>query len=134
MGGTARERAIAGVTSGVLSHGDWVTWQARHFGVPFRMTVTVSEYQRPRRFVDQQRCGPFRAWWHEHTFSERDGVTCMTDSVRFHSPAGLIGSVVDRLLLTPYMTRLLRARNSWLKAELEGRYPAAETHPDSRRV
>ena len=27
------ERAVAGVTTGVMGPGDWVTWEARHLGV-----------------------------------------------------------------------------------------------------
>ena len=113
------ERAVAGVTSGVLSAGDSVTWEARHFGVPFRMTARVTEYERPRRFVDEQERGPFKVWWHEHLFEERKGATHMTDFVRFQSPAGALGRAVDRLVLSRYMTRLLTGRNAWLKAELE---------------
>ena len=118
MGGS-RERAVAGITSGVLAAGDSVTWEARHFGVPFRMTVRVTEHARPWRFVDEQQRGPFLEWWHEHTFEERDGVVHMTDRVRFTSPLGVLGRAVDRLVLEGYMTRLLRTRNAWLRAELE---------------
>lgn len=117
--GASGERAVAGVTSGLLALGDSVTWEARHFGLPFRMTSVISEYERPRRFVDEQQRGPFATWWHEHTFVHRDGVTHMTDSVRFRSPVGPVGVSVDRLVLTRYMTRLLEQRNTWLKGELE---------------
>jgi hypothetical protein len=48
------ERAIAGVTSGVMKLGDTVTWRARHFGITFRMTSAITEYQRPIRFVDER--------------------------------------------------------------------------------
>lgn len=53
------ERAVAGVTSGVMKLGDTVTWRARHFGIAFRMTSAITEYQRPARFVDEQQRGPF---------------------------------------------------------------------------
>jgi ligand-binding SRPBCC domain-containing protein len=119
--GRSGERAVAGVTSGVLGGGDCVTWEAHHFGVPFRMTVMVTEYARPWRFVDEQQRGPFRDWWHEHTFEERDGLVLMTDRVRFSSPLWVLGRAVDRLVLTGYMTRLLRTRNASLRAELERR-------------
>lgn len=56
------ERAIAGVTSGLIGEGDTVTWRARHFGVPFTMTSRISEYESPHRFVDEQVSGPFRSW------------------------------------------------------------------------
>jgi hypothetical protein len=68
--------------------GDTVTWRARHFGITFRMTSAITEYQRPTRFVDEQQHGPFQRWWHEHTFEPvPDGKTLMIDVVEFGSPA-----------------------------------------------
>jgi hypothetical protein len=42
----------------------------------------------------------------------------MTDTVRYTSPAGPLGRLVDRLVLARYLTRLLESRNGWLAAEL----------------
>ncbi|WP_205710864.1 hypothetical protein [Isoptericola sp. BMS4] len=45
----------------------------------------------------------------------------MTDVVELVSPAGALGRIVDRLVLTRYMARLLGARNEWLASELTHR-------------
>jgi ligand-binding SRPBCC domain-containing protein len=103
-----------------MGPGDTVTWEARHVGVPFRMTSAITEYDAPHRFVDEQQRGPFRSWWHEHRFAQRaDGGTEMTDVVVYRAPLGPLGAAVDGLVLRRYMTRLLTARNAWLKDELE---------------
>jgi ligand-binding SRPBCC domain-containing protein len=116
------ERAIGGVTSGVMKHGDTVTWRARHFGITFRMISAITDYQYPLRFVDEQQRGPFRRWWHEHTFTAMaNGATRMTDVVEFRSPLGLLGTMADRLVLGYYLPYLLRQRNTWLKSTLEPR-------------
>ncbi len=47
------ERAIAGVTSGLICGGEEVTWEARHFGVTWRMTSRIVEFDPPRRFIDE---------------------------------------------------------------------------------
>ena len=112
------ERAIGGVTSGVMNLGDTVTWRARHFGIPFTMTSTISEYESPSRFVDEQVSGPFRRWWHEHRFEVADGGTLMVDVAEYSSPLGPIGRLVDALFLERYMTRLLKQRNAWLAETL----------------
>jgi len=117
--GRSKERAVAGVTEGEMSLGDSVTWRAMHFGVPFRMTSAITAYDRPHRFVDQQARGPFREWWHEHTFIVQGGSTLMTDVVRYSAPAGPLGRLIDGLVLRSYMQRLLELRNAWLKSELE---------------
>ncbi|MFT4235665.1 MAG: SRPBCC family protein [Microbacterium sp.] len=108
------EEAIAGVTTGRMGPGDTVTWRARHFGIRFRMTSRITEWDEPRRFVDEQVRGPFKRWHHEHLFEETDGGTRMVDRIDFASPLGPIGRVVDALVLRGYMTRLIARRNAWL--------------------
>ncbi|MEO6715479.1 MAG: SRPBCC family protein, partial [Mycobacteriales bacterium] len=66
MSGRSGERAVAGVTSGLMAFGDTVTWQGKHFGLRFSLTSTISAYERPVRFVDEQVRGPFALWHHEH--------------------------------------------------------------------
>lgn len=112
------ERVVGGVQSGAMSLGDSVTWRARHFGVPFTMTSTITDLDRPHRFVDQQVDGPFGRWWHEHTFVQDGAATAMTDVVDFASPLGPLGRLVDAVVLTRYMTRLLDTRNRWLAEAL----------------
>ena len=114
------ERPIAGVLTGSMRLGETVTWQGRHFGLPFRLTSTISAYERPSRFVDEQIRGPFAFWHHEHLFDAvTETETEMIDRVDFRSPAGPIGLLVDRLLLERYMRRLLGVRNAYLITELE---------------
>jgi ligand-binding SRPBCC domain-containing protein len=72
--------------------GDMVTLRARHFGIVFRMTSAITEYEYPHRFVDEQQRGPFERWRHEHTFTAMaNGATQMIDIVNFRSPLGLVG-------------------------------------------
>lgn len=119
--GNSAERAVAGVTTGLLKADDVVTWNARHFGIPWRMTVRITDYQRPTRFVDQQISGPFDRWRHEHLFTvdPRDPTTTlMRDVVEFTAPAGAIGALVCNLILTPYLRRLIARRNGFLARSL----------------
>jgi ligand-binding SRPBCC domain-containing protein len=116
----AREEVVGGVRSGGMRLGDDVTWKAWHFGVPFRMTSAITEYDRPYRFVDEQTRGPFANWRHEHRF-EHDGDrrTRMIDLVDYRSPLGPIGRLVDRVRLEHYMAELLRRRNEFLRRAAE---------------
>ena len=115
----AKERAVAGVTQGEIGPGETVTWSARHYGIRFRMTSRISEFDRPTRFVDEQISGPFKRWWHEHEFQANDDGTLMIDRIEFEAPLGFLGRLVEKLTLTRYVERLILQRNSWLKKELE---------------
>ncbi|MDX2377210.1 SRPBCC family protein [Microbacterium sp. LRZ72] len=111
------ERAIAGVTSGQIGLGETVTWRARHFGIRFTMTSAITALDRPHRFVDAQIAGPFRSFEHEHVFGRDGDATVMTDTLTFASP--ILGAIAERLVLVPYLRRLIRRRNEHLMSTAE---------------
>ncbi len=114
-----RERAVGGATDGLLARGDVVTWQAVHFGVRQRLTVRITELDRPHRFVDELVRGAFRELRHVHEFVEQDGGTRMVDTFAFESPFGPVGRLVNALVLTRYMRAFLCERNTYLKRVAE---------------
>ncbi len=60
-----RERAVSGVTSGLIGGGEEVTWEARHFGIYWRVTSRITAFEPPHRFVDEMVRGPFALFRHE---------------------------------------------------------------------
>jgi ligand-binding SRPBCC domain-containing protein len=109
------ERATTSTGRPGLGLGDEVTFEARHLGRTWRLTSRVTELDRPRRFVDEQVTGPFRRMRHEHVFEAEDGGTRMTDRMSFEAPLGPVGALVARLLLGPYLRRLLVHRVAHVK-------------------
>ena len=110
----SREEAISGVTSGLISLGEEVTWRAWHFGVPLRMTSRITEMQPPDYFVDEQVKGPFCRFRHVHEFYEDSAGTMMVDRIEFGAPFGVIGRLVEKLVLARYLRRLIETRNQHL--------------------
>jgi ligand-binding SRPBCC domain-containing protein len=108
------ERAVAGVTSGLIGEGQEVTWRARHFGLPLTMTSRVTQVDFPRSFTDEQVRGPFRSFRHVHEFEAAPGGCIMTDRVEFTAPFGLLGRAAGKLVLRPYLQRLIRDRGRFL--------------------
>ena len=113
----SRERAVDGVTSGLIALGESVTWRARHFGITWKMTSTITSWDRPRCFVDEQSRGPFASFHHRHVFAPLPEGTQMTDEVVYTAPFGPLGSVVDRVILNRYLRNLIRVRNEFIVAE-----------------
>ena len=59
--------------------------------------------------------GAFKSMRHDHEFFEHPNGTLMVDRFEFQSPFGILGSLVDWLVLLAYMRRFLFRRNSILK-------------------
>ena len=121
MASTSRtnERAIAGVTAGLIGAGDEVTWRARHFGVSQTLTVRIEAFDRPAHFSDRMIRGAFRRMEHQHYFAVTPNGTAMRDVFEFQSPLGVIGRAVDALFMKRYLTSFLIGRNQMIKAAAE---------------
>lgn len=110
-----KERAVGGVTAGLLEEGDTVTWEAIHFGIKQRLTAKVTLMEKPNKFVDMMVKGAFHSFVHTHQFIEETGGTIMIDKFQYKSPFGLIGVVADKLFLENYMREFIVSRAKALK-------------------
>jgi ligand-binding SRPBCC domain-containing protein len=115
-----RERAVAGVTSGLIGLGETVTFEGVHFGIRQRLTSRVVEFDPPHRFVDEMVSGAFKSLRHTHEFFPIPTGTRMRDTLEWTSPFGPIGALFDALLLKRHMRRFLEARNRRFKEIVEG--------------
>lgn len=114
-----KEKAIGGVTSGLITLGQSVTWRAKHFGIRQTLTSKITEFEPPHRFVDEMVAGAFRHFRNEHRFEAVDDGTLMTDIFEYSVPYGLLGKLFDGLILERYMRRFLSKRNEVIKARAE---------------
>ncbi len=113
------ERAVAGVTTGLIELGEEVTWRARHFGIGWRMTSLITAMERPGYFQDRMVRGPFAVFEHDHFFEAMGEVTRMRDELLFEAPIGWIGRIVSARAILPHLTRFLVERNAILKRVAE---------------
>ncbi|MEM1227684.1 MAG: SRPBCC family protein [Planctomycetota bacterium] len=113
------EKAVAGRTSGLIELGETVTWEATHFWVRQRLTVRISQFDRPHHFRDSMVKGAFSRFDHDHHFAPSDVGTIMTDVFDFTSPLGLLGRIADALFVTRHMRTLLLTRNKLIKSIAE---------------
>lgn len=113
-----RERAIRGVTSGLIGLDEEVTWEARHFGVRWNMTSRITEFDFPSRFVDEMATGPFSSFRHEHVLEPMGAGTTMTDVLDFETRFGSLSPIADRVAAI-YLRALLRKRNDMIRVTAE---------------
>ncbi len=114
------ETAVGGRTSGLIGMGEEVTWRGRHFGVWQHFTSKITAFDPPRHFQDRMQRGAFRLFVHDHFFSESGEGTKMVDVLVFAAPLGVLGRIVEKLVLRRYLVRLLSARAAVIKEAAEG--------------
>jgi len=114
------ERAIAGVTSGLVELNDEITWRAKHLGVYQNLTSKITGFDRPIFFADEMLKGAFKGFRHEHFFSKHnDKDVLVKDVFDYTSPLDVLGKLADILFLEKYMTRFLVTRNACIKRIVE---------------
>ena len=109
------EKAISGVTSGLINLNETVTWRGKHFGfyLTHKSKITAMDFY--DYFVDEMEKGKFKTFRHEHFFEEQNGFTVMKDKLQYETPFGLFGELFDILFLEKHLTKFLLERNKTLK-------------------
>lgn len=109
------ERAIAGVTTGLINLNETVTWRAKHFGLYLKHESKITAMDFHTYFVDEMVKGCFSTFRHEHIFNIQNNKTIMTDQLRYETPYGICGRWFDRNFLKSYLTAFLETRNNTIK-------------------
>lgn len=91
-----------------------IDYRLRIRGIPLRWRSEITVWDPPRRFVDEQRRGPYRLWIHEHDFEPIDGGTRCHDRVTYAVSGG---ALVNRLVVEPDLRRLFDYRRRRLEEQ-----------------
>lgn len=71
-----------------------------------------------RSFVDEQKIGPYRFWYHEHRIEPVGQKTRIIDHVSYEAPFGIIGRLVHPLFIRPTLERIFRHREKLYQSSL----------------
>lgn len=113
------EIPVMGKISGLVEKGDSTTWETNHRGFMQHLTLKVSELKKPYIFTNQMTDGSFKSFRHDHIFKERNGKTLMIDKLHFASKYGILGKIVDHLILKRHIRGIMITRNAILKQKAE---------------
>jgi ligand-binding SRPBCC domain-containing protein len=96
--------------------------------VIFRMSVgpigvtwdgVIAEYVAQKYFRDVQTKGPFGAWSHTHSFTANAAGTQVNDRVEYEPPLGLIGKLIDLIVMKLSLAYLFKYREKKTRELLE---------------
>ncbi len=77
----------------------WTTW-----------LTEIRHVEENRYFVDEQRVGPYKLWYHEHTFYENNGRVTIEDHVTYIVGFGPSGDVVNALWINKTLNQVFDYR------------------------
>ena len=119
----SNEKAIAGVTYGLINYNETVTWRGKHFGFYLTHKSRITAMNLHDYFVDEMEEGKFKTFKHEHFFKEENGFVIMTDKLQYETPFGIFGKLFDVLFLKKHLIKFLLERNLILKKTAENKIP-----------
>jgi ligand-binding SRPBCC domain-containing protein len=112
------EKAVDGVTTGLIGDGQMVTWNARHFGLRLHHASRIDGWRPYAYFRDVMVEGVFQRYEHQHFFAVMDDGTRMRDEIRLSLAGGSLGRLVGPLVRKHLIALLLR-RNATIKRVAE---------------
>jgi len=68
-------------------------------GIKLNWVTEITQVEKLKFFVDEQRLGPYSIWHHEHHFKAVEGGVEMHDILHYSVPFGFIGRIADALFV-----------------------------------
>lgn len=75
----------------------------------------ITHVEEQRLFVDEQRFGPYSFWHHQHMFEPKDGGVLMTDVVHYKVPLGIVGKLINGLVVRNKVNAIFEYRTEMLQ-------------------
>lgn len=72
-------------------------------------------------FVDEQKIGPYKLWYHYHALEHTDGGIKFIDRVTYEVPYGIIGKMAHGLFIRKTLERIFDYRSAALVSILSSR-------------
>jgi uncharacterized protein (TIGR01777 family) len=93
-----------------IVRGTTINYRLRVGPAPVRWRTRITAWDPPHRFVDVQEAGPYRCWWHEHTFRADGMRTVMEDRVLYAPPFGSIGRIANLAIVRSTLREIFTYR------------------------
>lgn len=83
--------------------------------IPMHWETEILDVQKPYRFKDVQRQGPYAYWAHTHTFEDTPQGVLMTDLVEYVMPYSIVGRLAHVLIVKKKLNKIFDFRSQVLK-------------------
>ncbi|GDX85838.1 SRPBCC domain-containing protein [Methylococcaceae bacterium] len=93
------------------------------FGIPMSWLSEISHCNEPKRFIYEQRIGPFKFWSHEVCLTETQNGIVLEDIMFYVMPIGWIGQLINTVLVASKLERIFDNRHDYLESKWSLDYP-----------
>ena len=83
-------------------------------GLRSRWLTEISHVRECEYFVDEQRMGPYRFWYHEHRFEETSSGILMKDRVTYAVPMGSLGDILNQVWIVERLKSIFDYRRKMI--------------------
>lgn len=84
------------------------------WNISVKWLTEIKHINAPHMFVDEQRFGPYRFWYHQHFFQEIEGGVEVTDLVHYRLPGGPLAPLLNRWLVEGRLGHIFNYRRQVL--------------------
>jgi len=85
-------------------------------GIKMHWVTEITQVEDKKFFIDEQRFGPYAFWHHQHHFEEVEGGVNMIDIVHYAIPMGLIGRLMNKLLIAKEVKGIFTYRKKFIES------------------
>lgn len=85
-------------------------------GVRVNWLTQITHVEPGRRFIDEQRVGPYHLWIHEHCFEPLPNGVRMTDHVTYGLPFGPLGDLIHAIYIRRRLEQIFDYRREKVNA------------------
>ena len=82
--------------------------------IPLKWVTEITHVVDKKYFVDEQRFGPYSLWHHKHFIKEVNGGIEMEDIIHYKIPLGLIGYIMNYLIIKNKLGHIFEYRRKKL--------------------
>jgi len=82
-----------------MKEGQLIDYTIEIFKKEIRWRTLITEYEKPKKFIDQQLKGPYSMWHHTHTFNSHNDYVEMVDEISYVVPFGILGQIVNFIFI-----------------------------------
>lgn len=125
---------VRSATSPRVHLGTRIDYSIRWLGLPMRWQSLIAEYVEGERFADQMLVGPYRSWYHLHTFRDLGGQVEVGDRIEYSLPLGVLGNAAHRMLVRRQLEAIFAYRERRLIDLLEGSAAREAAPPEAIMV